>query len=83
MKFRKILGRMSAMCEPAWYIFKRSMQLALVLLVCGLLLTVGEPGAAGSYAQLRTSEAIYEVTEAVLLLGALLPVLVEDRQHRR
>ena len=74
---------MSQMCEPAWYIFKRSLQLALALLACGLLLTLGDGNAFGSYTQLKTSGAIYEITEAVILLGILLSVLVEDQQSKR
>lgn len=77
MKLRQILNRMSCMCKPAWYIFKGSLLLSLTLLVSALLLTLG------SYQQIRTAEAIYETVEAVLLIGILFSVVVEDQQSRR
>lgn len=77
MKLKKIFARMGSMSEPAWYIFKSSMLLSLTLLVCGLLLTLG------THEHLRTAEAIYETVEAVLLIGTLFSVIVEDQQSRR
>lgn len=77
MKIRQIIHRMACMCEPAWYIFKGCFLLSAVLLALALLLTLG------SYQQIRTAEAIYETVEAVLLIGILSSVLVEDQQSRR
>ena len=77
MKIRQILNRMARMCEPAWYICKGSFLLSAALLSCALLLTLG------SYRQIRTAEAIYEIVEAVLLIGILASVVVEDQQSRR
>ena len=74
---KRILLRMAKMCEPSWYIFHRSMQLSLTLLACGLLLTLG------GHEQLKTAGAIYETVEAVLLIGILGSVIVEDQQARR
>ncbi len=74
---KKILFRMAKMCEPSWYIFRRSMELSIVLLSCGLLLTLG------GHEQLKTAGAIYETVEAVLLIGILGSVIVEDQQSRR
>ena len=75
---KKIVARMSRMSRPAWYIFKRSMQMALLMLCCGLLLTLDGPGSLR-----RLANAFYETTEAVVLLGSLLSVLAEDQQSRR
>ncbi len=77
MKLKQVLDRMGRMSEPAWYIFKNSMLLSLTLLACGLLLTLG------AHQQLRTAEAIYETVEAVLLIGILFSVIVEDQQSKR
>ena len=77
MKLKPILARMARMSEPAWYIFRSSMLLSLTLLCCGLLLTFG------GYEQHRIAEAIYETVEAVLLIGILFSVIVEDQQSSR
>lgn len=77
MKFKQILMRMGRMSEPAWYIFKNCMLLSLTLLSCGLLLTLG------AHEQIRTAEAIFETVEAVLLIGILFSVIVEDQQSKR
>ena len=77
MKLKKIFARMGSMSEPAWYIFKSSLLLSLTLLGCGLLLTLG------THEHLRTAVAIYETVEAVLLIGTLFSVIVEDQQSRR
>ncbi len=77
MKLKQILGRMGRMSEAAWYIFKCSMLLSLTLLSCGLLLTLG------AHEQHRIAEAIYEIVEAVLLIGILFSVIAEDQQSRR
>ncbi len=77
LKLKNIFQRMGRMSEPAWYIFRGSVLLSLTLLACGLLLTLG------SYAQHKTAEAIYETVQAVLLIGILGSVLIEDQQSRR
>ena len=75
---KKIVSRMSRMCEPAWYIFRRSLQTAAFLLACGLLLTLGV-----ERELIKTASALNESAEAVLLLGAIFPVIVEDQHSRR
>lgn len=80
---KRIVQRMSRMCPAAWYIYKRSMQLSLVLLACGLLLTLAPSQYLSSHTLLRLSNAYFECVEGVLLLAALLPVLIEDQQSRR
>ena len=80
---KRIIRRMSCMCPAAWYIYKRSMQLSIVLLSCGLLLTTGVSQELQSRHLLRLSNAYFDTVEAVLLLAAILPVLIEDQQSRR
>ncbi|MBR5343229.1 MAG: hypothetical protein IK149_04975 [Oscillospiraceae bacterium] len=80
---RKALKRMGRMCGPARYIFERCMQLALTLLACALLLTTADPDDAAYTKDRRTANAMFETAESVLLMGALLPVIVEDQQSRR
>lgn len=77
MKIRQILQRMGRMCEPAWYIFRASSFLCLALLVGALLLALGDR------TQQQTAWAMFETVEAVLLIGLLGSVLIEDQQSRR
>ena len=79
MKLRKIVRRMSRMCEPAWYVFRRCLQLAAFLLACGLLLTTGGQ----VHTLMKTASALNETAEAVLQIGAIFPVLLEDQHSRR
>ena len=74
---KKAFSRMARMGDAAWYIFQRSTALCLVLLACGLLLTLG-----GREAR-QTANAIYETGQAVWLIGILGSALVEDQQSRR
>ena len=80
---QRIVARMSRMCPSAWYIYKRCMQLSLVMLGCGLLLTTGASQSIYTHRLLHLSNAFFENVEAVLLLASLLPVLIEDQQSRR
>lgn len=74
---RKILRRMGRMSDPAWYIFRLSTRLCLLLLACGLLTTLG------GHAQHQLAGAFYESAEAVLLIGVLASAAAEDRMGRR
>ena len=74
---KKVLRRMGGMSAPAWYIFRISTQLCLFLLASGVLLTTGSP------AQRRLAGALYECSEAVLLIGTLGSAAAEDRLGRR
>jgi len=80
---KKVLRRMSAMCDSAWFFYRRSFQLCIALLACGLLLALGAPESAASYTLLHTAGAFFDTAEGVLLLAVLLPVIVEDRETRR
>lgn len=83
MKLIKVIRRMGRMCDPAWKVFERCAQLGLTLLACALLLTTADPASAGYVGALHTANAMFDTAEAVLLLAALLPVIVEDQQSRR
>lgn len=74
---KKVLRRMGRMSDPAWYIFRLCTRLCLLLLACGLLTTLGGP------AHHSLAAAFYEISEAVLLIGVLAPVVAEDRMGRR
>ena len=60
------------MCPPAWYIFLRSVQLTGFLLLNGSMLN--------GYSSYMTAVTLYETGQAVLLIGGLFSVLIEDVQ---
>ena len=78
MKWKQAIARMAAMSERAWYIWEKSVQLALLLLCCGLLLTLTPDSSASGLAG-----ACYETSEACFLIGILFSVILEDQQSRR
>ena len=61
------------MCPPAWYIFIRSVQLTGFLLLCAFVLLLGWNGS-------MLNVTLYETGQAVLLIGGLFSVLIEDVQ---
>lgn len=83
MKLKQTICRMSRMTDPAWYIFKRSLQLCLALLCCGLLLTLGDLSSQSGHELKNLAMALYETGEAVLLIGGIFSVVVEAQQSRR
>ena len=80
---KNVLHRMCAMCDSAWYFYRRGFQLCVALLACRLLLAAGAPNAPGAYTFYHTADACFQTAEGVLLLTALLPVVVEERETRR
>lgn len=84
MKLRKTVRRMLGMCPDAWYIFISSVKLTAFLLLCAFsLLLVWNGSMANGYRQYMTAMSLYEIGQAVLLIGALFSALVEDTQERR
>ncbi len=81
MKLRKTVQRMLRMRPLAWYIFIRSLQLSCALLFGAILLLLRWDGDMQRYYTLyMTALALNETAQSVLLLGVLLPVVVEDLQ---
>ena len=75
-----IVHRMLGMCPLAWRLFLVSLQLSCALLLCALLLYTGVlPAADGG----KLAAALYELPEALLLIGLLVSVCVEDAASRR
>ena len=82
MKIRKALRGMLGMCPWAWYIFLRCIQLCCFLLLGALVLLIGWDGQTLERgALLNTAAALNETAQAVLLLGVLLSVLIEDQSR--
>ena len=67
------------MCPPAWYIFIRSVQLTGFLLLCAFVLLLGwNSSMINGYGSYMTAVTLYEAGQAVLLIGGLFSVLIED-----
>ena len=70
---------MLRMCPPAWYIFIRSVQLTGFLLMCAFVLLLSWNGSMiNGYGSYMTAVTLYETGQAVLLIGGLFSVLIED-----
>lgn len=79
MKLRAIIVRMLGMCPMAWYIFKRSLQLSVFLMLCAFTLLVEWGGSIMvRYELYQTAVSLMETTQAILLIGVLASVCIED-----
>ena len=78
MKLRIAVRGMLGMCPEAWGLFMRSLQLCCALLLGALLLLIAWDGQMFARGALyHTAVALNETAQAILLLGVLLPVLIE------
>ncbi len=81
MIFKKIVKRMLIMGADAWYIFIRSIQLTAFILLCAFVLLLECNGSIIDRREIyMTAVALFENGAAILLVGALFSVLVEDAQ---
>ena len=72
---------MLCMCPDAWYIFLRTMQLCVVLLLFAFVLLVEWGGSMSEgYTLYMTAKALNETVQALLLIAVLFSVLIEDAQ---
>ena len=77
----KILRRMLSMCPDAWYIFIRSIQLTAFILLCSFTLLLDCGGdMVHKHRMYMTAICLFETGAALLLIGALFSVLIEDAQ---
>ena len=84
MKLRKTVHRMLSMCPDAWYIFITSIKLTAFVLLCSFVLLLGWGGSmAEGYTQYMTAMSLYEIGQALLLIGVILSVCIEDIQMSR
>lgn len=81
MKLMKIFDRMLRMCPEAWYIFLRSIQLCVFLLLCCFVLLLEWDGSMmEGYRLYMTASALNEICQALLLIAVLGSVIIEDAQ---
>ena len=84
MKLRMIIRRMLSMCPDAWYIFITSVKLTAFVLICAFVLLLGWGGnMTEGYSQYMTAMSLYEIGQALLLIGVLFSVCIEDIQMSR
>lgn len=75
-----IVHRMLGMCPIAWRFFLLSLQLSCALLLVSAMLQLGVlPSPDGG----KLAAALYELPQALLLIGLLLSVCIEDVVSRR
>ena len=85
MKLKKTVRRMLCMCPDAWYIFICSIKLTAFVLLCAFVLLLGWEGTMkeGGYRLYMTAMSLYETGQALLLIGAVFSVCIEDAQSGR
>lgn len=84
MKLRKIICRMLEMCPDAWYIFITSVKLTAFVLTCAFILLLGWGGSMSEgYRQYMTAMSLYEIGQALLMIGVIFSVCIEDIQMSR
>ena len=77
---KSVVVRMLDMCPLAWRLFLSSLQLSCALLLCSLLLQLGVLQSSDGG---QLAAALYELPQALLLIGLLSSVCVEDVSSRR
>ncbi|MBQ3703008.1 MAG: hypothetical protein II885_09665 [Oscillospiraceae bacterium] len=79
MKIKMTVRRMLEMCPGAWYIFISSVKLTAFVLFCAFLLLLSCNGnMTEGYTQYMTAMSLYEIGQALLLIGAVFSVCIED-----
>jgi len=84
MLMKKIIHRMLIMSNEAWYIFIRSIQLTAFILFCTFMLLLECNGSVLDRRSLyMTAITLFESGAAILLIGSLFSVIIEDIQISR
>ena len=80
MNIRPILRRMLSMSPEAWYIWIRTIQLCVFLLLCSFVLLLEWSGSLLDYKLYLTALALNETAQALLLIALLASVIMEELQ---
>ena len=73
---RKAIGRMSRMCDEAWYIFMGTLKLGCAMLLCAFMLLVSPQC---GYENTMLAAALAETPQGLLLVAFIASALLEDR----
>ncbi len=84
MRIKKTVRRMLRMCPDAWYIWISAIKLTAFILFCAFMLLLEWDGSMEQgYREYMTARSLYETGQALLLIGALFSVCIEDAHSRR
>lgn len=83
MKIKLILRRMLSMTDAAWYIYIRTLQLSCFILFMAVILLIESETRGGSYELYMTAKSLFELPQAVLLIGSICSVCAEDLLIKR
>lgn len=84
MRLQAAIQRMLRMCPEAWYIQIRSIQLCCALLLGALCFLIGWSGdRVHGYSYYQTAQTLNECAQTVLLIGVIVPPLLEDWKIRK
>ncbi len=73
---RKAIGRMSRMCDEAWYIFMGTLKLCCAMLLCAFML-LASPNC--SYETTMLASALAETPQGLLMIALIASALLEER----
>ena len=77
---RKLLTRMSTMCDEAYFIIRCAVIITGTLLLCSILIiVVAGKFSTDTYELYRLAEELYRLPQAVLIIAAIGSVIIEER----
>lgn len=80
---RKLLHRMSKMCDEAYFIIRSSLILTCMMLACCLLaLLIAGKFTANTYELHRFAKELFTLPQAILIIAAIASAVIEDYSTR-
>ncbi len=77
---RKLLIRMSGMCDEAYFLIRCSVIITATLFACSVLIIVVAGGfSTDTYKLYFLAEELYRLPQAILLIAAIGSVILEER----
>ena len=76
---RKLIHRMSKMCDEAYFIIRSSVIITCVMLACCLMaLLIAGKFSAATYELHRFANELFTLPQAILIIAAIASVVIED-----
>ena len=73
---RKAIGRMSRMCDEAWYIFMGTLKLSCAMLFCAFILLVSPQC---GYERVMLAASLAETPQGLMMIALIASALLEER----
>ena len=73
---KKVIGRMSRMCDESWYIFMGTLKLSCVMLLCAFMLLISPQC---GYENTMLAAALAETPQGLLMVALIASALLEER----